>query len=264
MKKNMLQIIVIVLPVLLFITSTPAFSASVEELVAQGDKYHQDFDDVDAVKQYQDAYQLDKDNFPILKKLVLAYNDAGEDYRDKNRNKAEYYFRNAIKYAEIAKKDFPEKDDNFFLLALAYGNLARYSSGKKKVELARDVEKNIKKMIKLQPDFAPAYVVLGVYYREVAELNWFLKQFAKTLLGGLPDGSLEDSKDMLQKAISLDPEIIYSHYELARTYESMNKYNDAIDEYRKVIELPVKDHLDPEKKEDAKKEIKVLAKKVDN
>jgi len=250
--------------VLLLLNATPGFSVSVDELVATGDKYHENFDNIDAAKEYQDAYQLDKESFPILKKLVLSYNDAGEDYREKSRKKAEKYFRNAIKYAEIAKKEFPDKDDNYFLLALAYGNLARYSSGREKVELARDVEKNIKKMIHLQPDFAPAYVVLGVYYREVARLNWFLKQFAKTLLGGLPDGSLEDSKSMLQKAISLNPEVIYSHYELARTYESMKNYSKAIDEYNKVIELPVKDHLDPQKKKDARNEIEDLTDKVNN
>ena len=65
--------------------------------------------------------------------------------------------------------------------------------------------------------------MLGIYYREVANLNWFLKNFAKAFFGGLPDGSNEDSEEALLKAIELVPTDIITYYELARTYEKMKK-----------------------------------------
>lgn len=240
---------------ILILSAGNGIAENAEQLVKQGDLHREHFENLDAAMDYEKAFEIKSSSFEILKKVIISYNDSGEDYRDLDRTRAEEYFNKAIHYAEISRKKFPEKDENYFLQALVYGNLARFSDGKRKVELARNVEENIKIMIQKRPDFAPSYVVLGVYYREVSELSWLTEQFADKLMGGLPDGSLEESREALEKAVSLDPDVIYAQYELAKTYESLKQYKKAIEHYRKVIDLPVTDHLDVLKKQKSERAV---------
>lgn len=117
-------------------------------------------------------------------------------------------------------------------------------------------------MIELKPDFAPSYVVLGIYYREVSELSWLEGQLADKLMGGLPDGSVDESIKALEKAVSLAPDAIYTNFELAKTYESVNEFNKAEKYYKRVTELPVTDHLDSKKKEKSKNALSRIARKT--
>jgi tetratricopeptide (TPR) repeat protein len=226
--------------------------------IEKGDKYYSRFDNLDAIREYEKAYQLSPNGFDVLSKLANAYNDYGEDLKDSNSDGAETYFKDAIKYAEILKNKYPKRAESYFLVASAYGNFALFKGGRDKVRLARNLEKYAKKAIEIDPNFAPAYVILGIYYRETATLNLIEKTFATAFLGGLPKGSLDDSTRALLKAEELSPQSIFPHFELAETYEKLNKEDKAILEYRKVLELPLSDHQDKIKKQEADKRIRKL------
>jgi len=231
--------------------------------IENGDSYHERYENALALREYEMAYQMCPDNFEALVKLTRAYDDCGEDLKgikpDENRPiEAEKYFQDAVKYSEILLQKFPEKLETYFLSALSYGNLSRYKEGKEKVVLARYIEEYAKKAIEVDPNFAPAYVVLGIYYREVASLNGLKKAIANGLMGGLPTGTFGESIETLNKALNLSPQSPYVHFDLARTYEEMNKVDKAIEHYQKVIELPVVDHDDNRKKKIAVERLKVL------
>lgn len=244
--------------ILITIWSVSVHADGFETLVEQGDMLHLNFNNIEALEYYQKAYEINPNNFKIIKKLTITSNDCGEDKVEINEEIAKEYFALSVKYAEIAINKFPDEPEVYLLLGLSYGNSSRYAGGKKKIKLARDVEKNFKKMIELKPDFAPPYIGLGIYYREVAKLNFFLKLFAKSLLGGLPDGSLEDSETMLIKAVEIAPDRVFTHYELAITYLDIGDTEKAKYHLEKVLELPETDHLDPLKKKTAKKILKDL------
>ena len=99
--------------------------------------------------------------------------------------------------------------------------------------MVRMVEHNAKKAIELAPDFAPAYVVLGIYYREIAIANPILKILARLLLGGIPDGTLKDSEHTLQKALELSPNNIFALLEISRTDLLMGKKYEAIEHLKR-------------------------------
>ena len=242
---------------IMFFLCIPLSASDYHAFIAQGDKYYQNFDNKKALTEYQKAYDAAPENYEALMKLTRAYNDVGEDL---NSDESEAYFKKAVEYAELLTKKSPASAEAYFYLALAYGNLALFKGGKEKVKLSRNIEKNAQKSIELDSEFAHPYVVLGVYYREIANLNWFLKAFAKTIFGGLPDGTNEDSEKMFLRAIELK-QSIYAHYELARTYEVMGKRDKAVEHLKKVVELPIIDHQDQMKKADAKKKLSKLRKR---
>ncbi|MGH7902373.1 MAG: tetratricopeptide repeat protein [Thermodesulfobacteriota bacterium] len=237
--------------------------------IENGDSYHERYENALALREYEMAYQMCPDNFEALVKLTRAYDDCGEDLKgikpDENRPiEAEKYFQGAVKYSEILLQKFPEKLETYFLSALSYGNLSRYKEGKEKVELARYIEEYAKRAIEVDPNFAPAYVVLGIYYREVASLNGLKKALANGFMGGLPTGTFEESVEALNKALQLSPQGPYVHFDLARTYEEINNLDKAIEHYKQVVELPVVDHDDNRKKKIAEERLKVLKSSQNN
>lgn len=244
-----LRVYILLTLLILFPFNTRADNS--EMYLQMGDIHHRAYNNTEALSYYQKAHKYRPDSFEILKKLTLAANDCGEDQVEIDELKASEYFTLSVSYAELTKANFPDKEDIYLLLGLSYGNSSRYASGKDKVRLARDVEKNFKKMINIRPDYAPPYIGLGIYYREVAKLNFFLKFMAKKILGGLPDGTLEDSKEMLIKAVELAPDRVFTHYELAITYFELGEEENVKYHLQKVLELPKTDHLDPLKKKTA-------------
>ncbi|MBI2487324.1 MAG: hypothetical protein HYW01_10265 [Deltaproteobacteria bacterium] len=256
--------------IIIFMHSMPLLAEDYNSYIQQGDKYYEQFDNQKALEEYKKAYEIFPNSFESLMKLTRAYNDFGEDIKglkfrpedesDSNK-KFEEYFRTAAKYAELLQKGFPDKADSYFLLAATYGHLALFKDGKEKVKLARDVEKNSKKAIQIDSKFIPAYIVLGVYYREVANLNWALKAFARTLFGGLPNGTDKDSEKTLLKAVQLNPQIIHTRFELAKTYEAMGEEDKVAEQLKEIIDLPILDHQDKTIKAEAKKELQRLVKR---
>jgi len=228
----------------LFFTELIAYSSELDSIIEKGDKYYNDFSNLGALKEYTKAYGLDPENFEVLMKITRAYNDVGEDYKEQGSADAEGYFIKAFEYSEIMKELFPQRGETYFFMAATRGNLALFKGGKEKVKLGRDVEKYARKAIELKPDYGEPHVALGVYYREVANLNWILKKFAKAFFGGLPDGTNEDSLNMLLKAEELLPENVYVQFELGKTYKEIGNKEKMKEHFDKALKLPNTDHRD--------------------
>jgi tetratricopeptide (TPR) repeat protein len=227
------------------------------DLVQKGDAAFDRFDNSAALGYYEKAWELDKTDAELLARLTWTCNNVGEDLDSK---KSEEYFEKAIAYSKILKEMDPENPRTWFLSAITSGNLGLYRGGKQKVTLSRHVAEDAQRSIDIDPDYAPAYVTLGVYYREVATLNVVLRTIAKKILGGLPSGTLEDSEKMLLTGIEKDPTSGYAEYQIAKTYEAMDENEKAILHYKKLLALPATDHQIPSFKEEAKKRIAKLGK----
>lgn len=228
----------------IFFTELIAYSSELDSIIEKGDKYYNDFSNLSALKKYAKAYGLDPENFEVLMKITRAYNDVGEDYKEQGSAEAEGYFIKAVEHSEIMKELFPQRGETYFYLAATRGNLALFKGGKEKVKLGRDVEKYARKAIELKPDYGEPHVALGVYYREVANLNWFLKKFAKAFFGGLPEGTNEDSLKMLLKAEQLLPHNVYVQFELGKTYKEIGNKEKMKEHFIKALELHNTDHRD--------------------
>jgi len=213
-----------------------------EGLVQQGDRHAAAFENAKALECYRKAYATAPDDADLLTKLTWAYNNVGEDLASKA---SEAYFEEAVRHAEALERLAPTRASTYVLLAITRGNLALHRGGRQKVVLSRTLEHDARRAIELDPACSPAYATLGIYYREVAGLNWFLRKVAEELLGGLPGGTLEDSERMLSKAIEADPGNVYAHYQMALTLEALKRPAAAREFYGKVLSLPVVDHQDP-------------------
>lgn len=199
------------------------------------------FDNQKALALFQEAYKRCPPGYEPLMKFTRAIVDEGMDIDSRLSND---FYEKGIRYADTLQQRFPDSAQSFFLKAVAAGNLARREIGTNRLKLAREIGTNAERAIALDPSFAPAYIVQGVYYREVATAGKLQTLAADLFLGGMPKGTLEDSRRSLQKALGLAPENIYALLELARTMMAMNDSAEAVRLLKKQQGCPVRWYMD--------------------
>jgi tetratricopeptide (TPR) repeat protein len=232
--------------------------ADVQALLASGDAAMRGLDPAAAAVPYEQAALLAPDSYEAVSKAAFALRDAGEALKAKGDKAAEGYFERASTRAKALLARFPDRAEAHYLVASTSGQLALYRGAREKVRLSREIEKEAKAAVALDPADARPHAVLGVYYREVANANGFTKLLARTLLGGLPDGTNEDAVRELTKATQLDPNDLYAAYELARTYRIMDRRDEERAALEKVLALPVTAERDPRLKKQAEDRIAEL------
>ncbi len=206
---------------LLVILATPALGQrSLEEV---GDSLYAHFDNTEALDAYRKASELSP-SFEVMFKRAVAANDIAQDLQAAGRkDEAEEAFQLAVDYAVEVRDAYPEEAGSWFILAATTGKMAQFSGGKSKVRIGRAVEEYYKKSLSLDSAYALSYMVGGIFSREVSQLNWLQRLAANTLFGGIPDGSLEESRSLLERAIELDPTLFMAHWELAQTLEALDE-----------------------------------------
>jgi tetratricopeptide (TPR) repeat protein len=212
--------------------------ADFKDYIEEGDILYDNFDNINALKEYEKAYKLAPDNYDVLFRLVRTYNDAGEEYKElRNRDEAEKYINKALQYAEIFYSKYPDSAAVYTYLAMSYGNIAMFKGGREKVSYAKKIEQSAKKAISISKSDHMPYIILGIYYRELASLGWIERAFANTFFGGVPQGSLEDSEKMFKSALALNPNIVVAVYQLSKTYREMNRKKEEETLLKKVLTM---------------------------
>ncbi len=231
-EKNIFLFIFLLLPLNIHPTD-------IHSLIKEGNELYKKFDNLKALEKYKQAHELDSTNYIALAKLTKVYNDISGEYKEQRKDSiSSVYVKLGMKYAEIFHKMFPDSALTYTYLAWSYGGMAKLVGSKEKIKLAKRIEENAKKSIQINPnDFMP-YLILGVYYREVANLSWFERFFANTFYGDVPEGTNEESEKMLKKALTFDPKIIIANYELANTYLAEDKEKEAINLYNELLKIP--------------------------
>jgi len=234
-------------------------SQSFNEFIRKGDEFNEKFDLRNAAKYYEEAYKINPENYYVLLKITKIYNDLGEEYHENtDEQNAENSFYTALKYAKTFASKFPDSAKVYTLLAMSYGNLGLSEGGNEKLKLAYLIKDNaIKSIEKDSTDYLP-YIILSIYNRQIASLNWFERAFANIFFGKVPDGSLEESERMMLKALKIQPGIITAMFHLSLTYHEMGNVKKEIEWLKKILDAPITDFRDKYAKRKAQDKLKDL------
>jgi len=206
----------------------------------------------EALKYYESAYRENPQDYETLWRLSMAYLSIGEGLKDEKE--AESYYQKALDFAKMATEANLNGDWGWTYLAASYGRIALSKGGKEKVKYAMLIKESVLKALSLNPNNDLANFIWGSYNFEAATLNPVLKSFAKTLFGEVPQGTIEDAKKFMKKAIEQNPGRIQYYYELARVYKHEKNREEAIKLLKKAVTL------NPQTREDIK--FKELSKKM--
>ncbi len=232
-----------------------SFPQTGKYFLKMGDMYYSKFDNFDALNSYKKADSLLPNSYEALSKITLAYNNVIEENLDLRRRKeAAKYMNNAIKCANLFREKYPDSALTYIYLALTYGNQSMLlKSNKDKIKYANKVKQSAMAAIKMAPNNFFPYIILGIYYREAAKLTWIEKIFAKTIYGGVPEGTFKQAIEMFDKALSLDSNLTVAYFQIAKTYKSMGKKNKELEFLKKVLKMPIRNFRDKYAKLQAKK-----------
>jgi tetratricopeptide (TPR) repeat protein len=222
--------------------------AAIAERLDQANTLAAAFELAPAAAAYEEVLDRDPANALALAGLCRAHNDLA---REATGDEAVAHLEAALRYARRLQEQAPDQPEGHFWVAATSGNLTAYRPAGEKVRLSREVEKNARRAVTVDPCFAPAWAALGIYDREVASLPWFVRAVAGGFMGGLPGGSLAESARKLRKAVALDPESVFDHYQLGLTYEKMKRPQDAAEQFRLAVSSPVREAQEPALQADA-------------
>ena len=213
-----------------------------ESAATRGDSLMAAFRTPEAVEAYREGLAAGRGDATLLWKTSRALLNLAEERPGKEGDEETY--REAVDLARRSVEAAPEEARPHATLAAALGRLALFEGGKRKVELAREVRSEAELATRLDPSDFAAFVVLGILERELATLNPFLKAFARTFFGRLPEGSKEGSAAHLERAVELAPDYITPRVELARTYLELDKDADAQRELEAALALRPREEAD--------------------
>lgn len=229
--------------------------ADIARLHKAAERLYGQFKPKEAAEELEKILRLDGRNFEALVKLARAHIDIGdlipEDRPDSKERKLKEYAV-AEDYARKAVKVDSRSTWGHFWIAAAVGNTALVSPISKQVELAGEIRDEVEKAIGLDPKNGSAYHIYGLWHRKMAEIGRTSRVLASVVFGrSLPSGSLEKSIDYFKKAVALNPTVIISRLELARSHVANEEWEPARAMLRSIPELPIQFSDDAKNKQKA-------------
>jgi len=145
----------------------------------------------------------------------------------------------AREWAETAVREDATGSQGFTCLAICQGNLSGLAGGRDRIALAEAARQAAERALALDQDNDLAWLVLGVWNREVATVGGLQKVLARVFYGGVPAGaSLERAETCLRRAAALAPGHVNHHRELGITLMARGRYDEAIQELERAVALP--------------------------
>ncbi|MDT8323311.1 MAG: hypothetical protein RRA94_04290 [Bacteroidota bacterium] len=221
----------------LYISSAPAAAQTFETALARGDSAQAALNIDAALQHYRQAERIAPARGEVLWRLSQLHTEMAAGESDEVR--AKKLVERALRYADRADAAVPRSAMVQVSYAIAYGQLSLIASNDDKIDLSRKVRQYALRALELDAENSVALLVLGIWHREVASLNWALKLLLDAVYGGLPDASLEESHRLLTKAVHLQPGQIMPRVELAKTLIAMDREGEARAQLRKAVVMPL-------------------------
>jgi tetratricopeptide (TPR) repeat protein len=238
-----------------FVSLSAAASERYGEHLQRGDHLYRSHDNLAALREYEAAYREAPTAFEVLTRLTRLYSDLGR-LALREAGGGESYHRQSLIYAEQLLRYHPERAETYFWLALCNGSLARYEGVRERIRLGKAAQEYALRAVAMDSLFAPAYIVLGIFYREAARLSWLEQTIVKTVFGTEFVGTLSESEAMLLRAIALAPDNIFAHAELARTYRAKGETEKAVRLLERAVSLPASSLREETQRLDAARQLR--------
>jgi len=236
----------------------PLASQSVSELLSVGDRESVARRPAAALSNYERAIQAEPKSYVALWKAAREAVDLGE-FETNIPTRTALYVR-ATDYARRAVAANANDAEGHFQLSRAVGRTALAANPRDRVKYAVEVRETALKALQFQPRHPGALHVLGVWNAEVMRLNGILRSVAKAFLGGqvLSSASWAEAIRYLELAVTVEPNRLVHHLDLARIFRDAGRPNEARAAYQAALRAPLQDANDDRYRQSADDELKKL------
>lgn len=236
--------------------------SAVSRSLQKADELHAALKPNEALVELLKVLDRDPHNAEAHSKIARVYIDFGdmipETAPDWEAQRLKQY-ETAERYARRAVKADPNLAWGYFYVAASLGSIAAVSPVAKQIDLAGEIRGSVEKSLELDPRNGFAHHLYGVWHRKMAEIGKMKRALASVIIGrSPPHGSLEKSIEYLKKAVSLNPTVIVSRLELARSYITVENWPSARNLLVSIRDLPIQFSDDPNHKQKAEQLIEEI------
>jgi tetratricopeptide (TPR) repeat protein len=234
----------------------PAAAQSAQDHVHLGVQATDQRDLRAALQHFEAALAVDSLDYEANWRGSDALVDIGKQTPDSVRSpERDAMFAKAEVWARRAVATNANGADGHFALAQAIGRASLTLGKKERVKRAKEIRDEALKAIDLDPRHDGAYHVLGRWNAEIMRLSGIQRFFAKSFLGGevFNQASWPNAIQYMERAVSIRPDYIYHHLDLAEMYIDQERWADARSQLDLVGTLPVIDASDPHYKTEAQR-----------
>ena len=243
---------------LLLLTSLASWAAPVQfaRLLEEGDALCEQNRNSEALAVYLQAQALREPDAELLHRIAKQYAQMISDPHPKSEKRK--LAKTAVAYAQRAVADSPRNAQAHLTLAICYGKLAQLDSPRARIAHSRKILEEAQTAAALDPEADYAWHVLGRWHYEMATLHPTLRLAAQTLFGPIPDASLAQAVEFLERAQRTGPPRVAHHIELGRAYAAVGRPQEAREQITKGLALPSREKADEETKERGRKTLSAL------
>lgn len=235
--KRLIQYGLLITIILLTCTIALAQNANVRRLLDEAEILHDGDDFTGTMAKLREAEALDKDNPEILWKIARAY----FDFADQEEDNMEVQKKNlypGFEYANRCVELAPDVAGGHQYYAILIGRIGEIEGTKQKIENSYAVKEHTVKAIELDPENDSNYHVMGRWHFALADLSWFERKVASIIYATPPAASFEKAVEFFSKAHDIKPDDIRHLLWLGKSYEKMDKKDQARKVLKKALAIP--------------------------
>lgn len=237
-------------------------ASAIAQLHKNADRLYSQFKTKEAADEWLKILQIDPRDFEAITKLSRAHLDFGDMIPESSpewREKRLKEYRKAEDYARQAIALDPNSTWGHFYVAAALGDIALVSPTAQQIDLAGEIRSSLEKAIALDPKNGFAYHVYGIWHRKMAEIGKTSRLVASVIYGrSPPSGNLEKSIEYLKTAVALNPDVIVSRLELAKSYMAAENWPMARSSLIPIRQLPIQFSDDAKHKQHAEQILEAI------
>ena len=183
---------------------------------------------------YDSLLSVDSTRAEVLWRLARLEVCLGDTASEDDRIR---FYENAERFARRSIDADSTVSEGHSWRAAALGSLAMHGGARRKVQLAREIKRELDLAIMYNPEDDVAHSILGSFYRALGTVSWLERQLANVFLGGIPAGGFEEGEKEFEIAISIAPNALRHHFELGLLYVEWGRPEKALKEFARVAEL---------------------------
>ncbi len=201
---------------------------STDLLLEEAGKYFNAGDEDEALRLYLSVITIEPQNYEALWNSSFIYTRKGRQQTTYENQRA--YYEIAREFARITLDNHQDKPRSYYVYAVSSLGLADdMPNSSERIELLHKIKEYGEIAITMDPEYAPAWHMIGVWHSNLANVSRTNRIAARLLHGSLPDGATnEKAVEHFEKAIRLDPNVIIFRLDLAQHFQEQGKKEKAI------------------------------------
>lgn len=212
-----------------------SYAQTSQDYIKKGKTAMQKMQEKQALDFYKKALKINPTHIEALSYSSLLCANIGHRSNDSKFKKS--YYEAAIIYARDALKVNSKNADANFAMAVAYGRkVYTIMSPKPRIAMSAKIKKYAEQAVLYNPNDYKALTLLGMWHYERATLTFAEKKIV-AFLGGLPNGSLQNARNYLEKSLRLNSKNIATYLELGKVYKEIGKKQESIKTWQKALAL---------------------------